>query len=107
LLPRTAERALIRAILCSDEAKSKGVLANHLALETDLAVDAAKGILAQSPAEAVPVPANGFAAAMAGVRNPQIGADAGASGHTEQQPAAAMAASIVHAYRGSEPRREA
>jgi len=95
----TAERARIRAILGSDEAKRKGAFANHLALETELTVDAVKGILASSPAEAAPAAVNYLAAFMAQVKNPEIGVGAETGGHTEEQAAAAMAASIVQAYR--------
>jgi ClpP class serine protease len=49
---RTAERARISAITGCDEAKDKTTLANHLALNTDMTVEAAKGILSASPAHA-------------------------------------------------------
>jgi ClpP class serine protease len=45
----SAERTRIAAILGSDEAKGREGLANHLALETDTASEAAVAILAKSP----------------------------------------------------------
>lgn len=44
-------KARIKAILALDEAKGRGKLANHLALETETGVDEAKSILAMSPKE--------------------------------------------------------
>lgn len=48
-LDEQSGRGRIKAILECDEAKGREALAKHLALETDTAVDAAKGILAKSP----------------------------------------------------------
>lgn len=52
-----AERQRISAVLSSDEAKGRSELANHLALQTDMSADAAKGILAASPKAVAPAPA--------------------------------------------------
>jgi len=73
-----AERERVKAILSCDEAKDRADLANHLALNTDLSVEAAKGILAAAPkVEAKPAAGGAaFAAAMAG-GNPNVGPDAG------------------------------
>jgi signal peptide peptidase SppA len=73
---RADERARISAILSSDEAKERDTLARHLAFTTDMAADAAKGILAAAPAAAKAAVAPAFAAAMA-TGNPEVGADAG------------------------------
>jgi len=45
-----SEKDRIKAILSCDEAKDRADLANHIALNTDLSVEDAKGILAASPA---------------------------------------------------------
>lgn len=82
---RKAERERMSAIISCDEAKDKASLANHLALNTQLSVDEAKGILAASQPEAKSQPApaatqNAFAAAMnadaSKGKNPDVGADA-------------------------------
>lgn len=81
---RTAERERISAILNCEEAAGRDKLASHLALTTDMNVDAAKGILAAAPVETAEKPAaaaNPFAAAMDADRHPQVGADtAGVAG---------------------------
>lgn len=78
---RTAERARISGIQTCEEAKGRESLASHLALNTELSVDAAKAILAASPtaAAAAPAPApaqNAFKAAMDASAHPNVGADA-------------------------------
>ena len=84
----STERTRIAAILTSDEAKDRSALANHLAMNTDMTADAAKGILATAAPEAAPVvaaapaaPAVPFFAAMENTPNPAVGAgaDAGAA----------------------------
>lgn len=72
---RSEERARIGAILRADEAKGRGALASHLAFETDMAADEAKKILAKATVESDGK--GGFAAAMAALGNPKVGADAG------------------------------
>ena len=85
---RTAERARVNGILTCEDAKGRESLANHLAMNTDLTVDAAKSILAAAPAAqaaAAPAPAaNPFAAAMANTQNPNIGPDAAGAGSGEE-----------------------
>lgn len=67
------ERSRIAAILALDEAKGREASAQHLALNTDLTADAAKGVLAGlQPAAAAPLPQEPAAAAAA----PQRSADA-------------------------------
>lgn len=67
------ERARVQAILGHDEAKERPTLAQHLALETDMTVEAASALLAKSAKE--PKGASDFARAMAGTKNPAVGAD--------------------------------
>jgi len=83
----TAERSRIGGILALDEAKGRGDLAAHLAMNTDMSVDAAKGVLAASPVAAAAAPAapaapvaQSFGSAMDSTGNPGITA--------EQQPGA-------------------
>jgi signal peptide peptidase SppA len=70
-----AERARVSGIQTCEEAKGRESLANHLALNTDMSVDAAKAILAASPKATAPA-GNAFRAAMDSTGNPNIGADA-------------------------------
>lgn len=83
---RTAERTRVAGIMNCDEAKGRAALANHLALNTDMPVDAAKGILAASPAEsaapaaAAEPAANPFKEAMDAGKHPNVGADGAAGG---------------------------
>ncbi|MFN3625189.1 MAG: S49 family peptidase [Hyphomicrobium sp.] len=60
-------KARIKAIMGCEAAKKRPALANHLALETDIAADQAEAILKASPEEgaATAAPANALAAAMA------------------------------------------
>jgi len=87
---RTAERARISGIQSCEQAKGREALASHLALNTDMSLEAAQGILAASPkvepaAAAVPAAqttgaANPFAAAMDATKNPKVGADSTVAG---------------------------
>jgi signal peptide peptidase SppA len=90
---RQAERTRIQGILGCDEAKEKQALANHLAMNTELSVDAAKGILAAASSEVKPqaaaANANPLEAAMATTTNPEVGADGGNNGVQVEQSAAA------------------
>lgn len=100
---RTAERARIQGIQSCDESKGREKLASHLALNTDLSVDAAKAILAASPAEktqaAAPAAAvNAFDAAMNASAHPQVGADATGDAPGAEQQAAAMTSAILADY---------
>jgi len=91
---RVAERARIAGITGSDEAKGREPLANHLALNTDMSVDQAKGILAASPkqdakeapakADAPKATGNPFKEAMDAAKHPNIGADGAQGGGGEQ-----------------------
>ena len=86
------ERTRIQGILACDEAKDKQTLANHLALNTELSVDAAKGILAAATSEVKPqvaANANPLESAMAATANPEVGADGGNNGAPLEQSAAA------------------
>lgn len=82
---RKAERERMSGIMSCEEAKDKAGLANHLALNTELSVDAAKAILKAATPEksaAAPVKAeevNPFAAAMDASGSPKVGADSAAS----------------------------
>ncbi len=71
-----AERARISAIVGSDEAKGRGELASHLAFSTTMTADEAKALLAKSPKEAAAAAVDPLSTAMAGVKNPKVGADA-------------------------------
>lgn len=80
---RTAERTRISAITGHAEATGRAALANHLALNTDMTVEAAAGILAASPKEAsAPAPTTGgtenhFQNAMDNGQHPNVGAGNG------------------------------
>jgi enoyl-CoA hydratase/carnithine racemase len=80
---QTAERTRQAGIRNCDEAKGREPLANHLANDTDLSVDVAKGILAAAPKapEAADTSGgqrpSGFAGAMDATGNPTIKPDAG------------------------------
>jgi signal peptide peptidase SppA len=89
---RTAERTRISGIQGHAEAKDKAKLAAHLALNTAMSVeDAAEVLKAAAPetpvAAAAPAPAqqpaNPFAAAMDGGKNPNVTAEGGATGEQE------------------------
>jgi capsid assembly protease len=80
-----AERERASAILAHDEAKDRGALALQC-VTTGLSVEQSAAILAAAPKVAPAAAANGFAAAMAGVRNPDV--RAGESKGTESDPKA-------------------
>lgn len=95
---RVAERARIAGIQNCEEAKGREALANHLAMNTEMSVDEAKGILAASPSAAVAAPVaspaaptaatvqNGFKEAMDGGQHPNVGPDtAGAAPGAEPE----------------------
>jgi signal peptide peptidase SppA len=70
---RLVERERIAAILKSPEAEGREQLARAIALESDLDAEAARKLLAASPAASAPT---GFHAAMAAIKNPAVGAGA-------------------------------
>lgn len=77
---RTEERTRVAAIMGCDEAKGRESLANHIAMNTDMDLEAAKQMLAAAPAAAAaPVQdeqedgATGFAGAMERTDNPNVG----------------------------------
>lgn len=92
---RVAERARVAGIIGSEEAKGRTDLANHLAMETELSVDAARAILAKAPsAEASKQSAgNPFEAAMDKSKHPNVGADAAAAAGGDDDPVARILAS--------------
>lgn len=72
------ERDRIKAITTHEKAANKSALANHLALNTDLSVDAAASILENAAAENVAqttTGANAFKEAMDTSTHPNVGAD--------------------------------
>lgn len=72
------ERDRIKAITTHEKAANKSALANHLALNTDLSVDAAASILENAAAENVAqttTGANAFTEAMNTSTHPNVGAD--------------------------------
>lgn len=82
-----AERARIQGILACDEAKDRRELAFHLSMNTELSVDAAKGILAAAKPEVSEQAAAGaagadFTAAMA-KGNPELGGEAADAGSAD------------------------
>ena len=91
----TAERARVQSILTCTDAAGREKLAQHLAFSTAMSADEAKSLLAASPvAQAAPVAAsnNPLAAAMSGVANPAVGADAT---QTAPDDEASLAARVV------------
>lgn len=93
----SAERARIAGILGHAEAAGRRALAEHLAFKTTNTVEEAVALLAVSPKEAPAAPANLLAAAMAGIKNPEIGATASAD---SAEPAAKVAtAAEVYEFR--------
>lgn len=88
------ERARIAGILGADEAKGRGALANHLALNTDLSVEQARAALAASPKEST---ASGFRASMDADTHPEVGADGGADAAQEPKGASRIVANYRRA----------
>lgn len=74
-----AERARIHDILAHDEAKDRPALAQSLAFNTDMTVEAAAKLLAKAAKESKPSQFASFDAAMRNSGNPNVGADAEAS----------------------------
>jgi flagellar biosynthesis/type III secretory pathway protein FliH len=68
-----AEHDRIRGILSHAEAKDRPMLAMSIAFETDMDVEQAAKLLANSPKQAA---GSALASLMAGITNPKVGADA-------------------------------
>lgn len=71
---KAAERQRIQGILSCEEAAERSALANHLALNTDLSVEAARQVLAAAAPEKKESAANPFTQAMDNGKNPEVGA---------------------------------
>lgn len=97
---RTAERARCRAILSAEAAAERPALARTLALDTDLAPEAALTILAAAAAEKPATAGNALAAAMSAVPNPTVGV----GGSEEQETPQAEARRIVALFNQSRTR---
>lgn len=99
-----ADRARQSGIRNSEEAKGRTGLANHLANDTELSVEAAIGILAAASKEpevtAGAAQLSPFGTAMDTTRNPNLAADAGNTGAVggEADTAEARASRILGAY---------
>jgi len=96
----TAERERIKGICGSDAGKTRAATAFHLAMNTNLSVEEAAGILAIMPEEkpAASAAGNGaFAAAMA-KGNPEVGSGASAK---SDAPEASTSASILADFRAA------
>ncbi len=93
------EKARISAILTSEEAKGREAQATVLALETDMSAEQAGKVLAvTTPAQAPATSASSpFAQAMAGVKNPDVGA--GGEADDEPDSDAAETAKIVALFK--------
>ncbi len=67
------ERSRVQGILSHDEANARTLLAQHLAFETDMGVEAAVSVLSKAPLE-TPTrdDVSGFSAAMGATPNPEI-----------------------------------
>lgn len=100
----TAERARISGILASDEAKDRPLLARHLATNTGMSIDDAKGLLAVAAVETTLVAqvTNPLEAAMAAAGTPGVGADPAnlAGANTPEAKTAGLLASY-HAATGT------
>lgn len=75
---RTAERARVSGITGCEEAKGRAALANHLAMNTEMSVEDAKGVLAAAPAEQTQASApNAFKQVMDASKHPNVGSEGG------------------------------
>ena len=84
-----AERERASAILAHDEAKDRGALALQC-VSTGLTVDQSAAILAAAPKAAPAAAVSGFAAAMAGVQNPDVKAGEGKGGESDPKVVASL-----------------
>lgn len=101
---RRGERERIRAIHALPEAEGRADLANHLALETELTAEQAKGILAASPKKEATPPAkqeeaNHFKKAMDNGKHPNVGADSTVTTETADGVEMSRAQQILAAQR--------
>lgn len=94
----TSERSRIKTILGHAEAKGRTDLANHLAFDTDMTVEAAAVLLAKSP-RAAEQGAPEFLTAMQGAGNPDVGAGTEGGGGGDDTSAAVQ--SIVAAAKAA------
>jgi hypothetical protein len=86
-----AERARVSGIQQCEEAKGREALANHLAFNTGMSVEEAKGILANAPKAEAAATGNAFQQAMDNGAHPNVGAG-GNSGAPENAAAEILAA---------------
>ena len=97
---RAAERARVNGIMSCEEAKGREKLANHLAMNTDLSVDQAKGMLGVAAKEQAETPAaaggDNFKQVMDKSEHPNVGADGAANGGG--QPQASKADEVMAAF---------
>lgn len=87
-----AERARIRSILSSEEAKGREQMADHLAYSTSMSADDAKALLATAPkasSDETKKP-NAFQEAMSNSENPNVGNDGPEAHGNAPQPIAAL-----------------
>lgn len=89
---RTAERARVSGITGCEEAKGREALANHLAMNTETTVEAAKAMLAAAPEASAN--ANTVLAAMEAAKHP----NPGEAGITDGARAQADGSDIIAAY---------
>ncbi len=88
----TAERSRVQGILSHDEANARTLLAQHLAFETDMEVEAAVSVLSKAPLE-TPTrnDVSGFSAAMEATPNPEITPSPDAEDDSEEAVAKRLA----------------
>lgn len=81
---RTAERARVSGITGCEEAKGRTALANHLAMNTEMSVEDAKGVLAAAPAEQTQASThNTFKQVMNASQHPNVGSEGGEGDNAE------------------------
>lgn len=98
-----AERSRVQAILGCDEAKTRPAMASHLALNGQLSVEDAKGILAVSQAEKTEAskPAGADFEAAMGKDNPELGAGADADANADDDHKQFLAATGFQGHKGA------
>jgi signal peptide peptidase SppA len=104
------QKARIKAITTSAEAKGREDLAAHFAYDTDMTADAALAALAKAPAAAAAAPAAvaPFAAAMDGTVNPNVGVTGGdGDGTQDEKPIGLQLAQSWAATTGNKLRSDA